>query len=202
MAEKFQEKRIILSQINGGYRYETGDGVTPDTFNAPIEGLAYVQKALSLIIPAEVLDNVGALGATYRAFSEISYHSQSPIYANIQYTRTGVGIGTLRIDFAINKDSTLTDSFQILSLSKIKSAMSAQKLNIEFINNERGGCIPVSLNGISAGLFGYAMYCVSDTSNGHISIGRYYTASGDTGAWQFSLLAGNGYSIELKVKEV
>ena len=102
MAEKFQEKRIILSQINGGYRYENNSGVTPDTFNAPIEGVAYIQKLLSIIVPAEVLNNVGALGAKYRAFGEIGYHSTNPIYASREYTRTGVGVGVLHIDFTVN----------------------------------------------------------------------------------------------------
>lgn len=45
----FTPKEIDLSQINGGQRYENGDGVTPETFNAPIEASAYAQAKLSTL---------------------------------------------------------------------------------------------------------------------------------------------------------
>lgn len=202
MAEKFQEKRIVLSQINGGYRYEDGDGIQPEAINAPIEGLAYLQRAISLIVPQDVLDNVGALGAKYRAFGEIGYHSTNPIYASMEYTRTGVGVGVIHIDFTVDKDGALPDSFRILDLYKIKSAFANKGIAIDFVNESQGNCVPVYLSTSIASLYGYAMFCTSDVSNGHMGIGRYYTTSGTAGLWQLSALAGQAFSIEIKVTEV
>lgn len=39
----FTPKKIDLSKINGGNRYEDGSGVRPSTFNDPIEASAYAQ---------------------------------------------------------------------------------------------------------------------------------------------------------------
>lgn len=40
----FEKKKIDLSSINGGVRYENGDIVTADAINVPIEGIGYVQE--------------------------------------------------------------------------------------------------------------------------------------------------------------
>ena len=40
---KLEPKKINLDVINGGNRYENGDGVTPESINAPIEASAYAQ---------------------------------------------------------------------------------------------------------------------------------------------------------------
>ena len=39
-----EPRKIVLSDINGGRRYEPGDGVTPAAINGPIEAAAYAQS--------------------------------------------------------------------------------------------------------------------------------------------------------------
>lgn len=47
----FTPKKIDLSKINGGRRYEPFDGVTPDAINDPIEAAAHIQQLLESKLP-------------------------------------------------------------------------------------------------------------------------------------------------------
>ena len=42
----FEKKKIDLSSINGGVRYENGDIVTAEAINAPIEACAHLQETI------------------------------------------------------------------------------------------------------------------------------------------------------------
>lgn len=79
----FTPKEIDLSQINGGQRYENGDGVTPETLNAPIEAIAYVQaKLLTLTLYKHIISVITSQTMASRIIVIFNIYNNSNVEIN------------------------------------------------------------------------------------------------------------------------
>lgn len=192
---------IDLSTINGGKRFENGDGIPANAVNAPLQSSAYVQYLLETILPEDVIANQNSIGKFYQAFGDICFYDDSPIYASITYQRTGVGIGRLVIDFQISAEYDYGDRFYIISKQKIIDLLTPKNVTVSF-EDAKGICVPIPLSAEIVSHFGYAMAIVSKSSASHLEIGRYYTAGGTFGGLSMNNLRGIGYHTEISVKEV
>ena len=87
MATSFTPQEINLSEINGGNRFEPGDGVTPDAINRPIEAAAYAQqqanKVVSLGETPPDYSKAGGSGTPKVSIETLSNGKQRFVFENI-----------------------------------------------------------------------------------------------------------------------
>ena len=182
---KFQENEINLQSINNGNRFEDGKPVPASAVNAPIEAAYYVQ---------EKIKNVGQ---NYSVFGEVGGDSSVSIYAYMDYTRIGNGIGIFKLTCNIPKNTS--GGFEAFSTSKINNLFASNhgirfsptgQKSFAFLENYANG---------SQQLAGYAPIATWDETR--IGIGRIHTTQGAYGSWYLSTFSGV-FHTEFTVSEV
>lgn len=182
---KFQENEINLQSINNGNRFEDGKPVPASAVNAPIEAAYYVQ---------EKIKNVGQ---NYSVFGEVGGDSSVSIYAYMDYTRIGNGIGIFKLTCDIPQNSS--SSHCAFSTSKINALFSSNhSINFSPKGQKAFSFMSDYTAQSSLDIVGYAPLVIFESEG--IRIGRIYTTSGDFGSWDLSRLSGV-FHTEITVSE-
>lgn len=172
----FEEKEIVLSNINGGNRYLDGEILAAETINAVVEASAYAQSTSKEAL--EKVNNVVDVGT-----STIQYLAKvdDNIYYKKWYNLTIIK-NTKEKSFRIFGTITLQESIKYDGYWHVISAEFLQnRLGAKTFSNCYGSWIPLGDQVID--VVGYATV-VSVGAGGETTLARVYTDSGSIGLWR------------------
>lgn len=99
---EFTPNEIDLEQINGGKKYKNGDGLQPETINALVEGVAFLQE-----------QGGGGVNFEYVTTARLKYHNNTDYgeynYTNFDYESITSGKYLVLGDITVNFNYYIED---------------------------------------------------------------------------------------------